>query len=160
MLNYQGIRGVFGGYHQLSFLSIELGLQPIGIINQTPCALCKGRLLSNIRLSLSAFLSIAFCSFNRGVTAYQTKLSELQQLKLTRPARGATLRLGGFGSSLYISTHTPREGRDMRSPCSVYILCISTHTPREGRDRLCRQKSKKKLKFQLTRPARGATYQT
>ena len=57
-----------------------------------------------------------------------------------------------------ISTHTPREGRDSRQihPCGVSK--ISTHTPREGRDRLAPPHIKLLIhKFQLTRPARGAT---
>ena len=55
--------------------------------------------------------------------------------QLTRPARGATIVFVQRKIVWYISTHTPREGRDLVS----FDFLKST------------------ARFQLTRPARGAT---
>ena len=90
----------------------------------------------------------------RGIDGYSTACAEFQ---LTRPARGATPRRYKCIPTGYISTHTPREGRDTwaGAVCARYthfnshaprgarpalqthlnrFLKISTHTPREGRD--------------------------
>ena len=39
-----------------------------------------------------------------------------------------------FADELFISTHTPLAGRDLRSFAARYDLTISTHTPLAGRD--------------------------
>ncbi len=59
--------------------------------------------------------------------------------------------------TLHISTHTPLAGRDQRAGFGVVFRVISTHTPLAGRDRTERSTSSGTMKFQLTRPSRGAT---
>ena len=61
---------------------------------------------------------------------------------------------------LFISTHTPREGRDIVTSHFRRPILISTHTPREGRDAEWSTTDMVTVTFQLTRPARGATYNT
>ena len=57
-----------------------------------------------------------------------------------------------------ISTHTPREGRDASEISAPELIGgISTHTPREGRDKRGYVLRLIVERFQLTRPARGAT---
>ena len=58
-----------------------------------------------------------------------------------------------------ISTHTPRVGRDRRQYQLPLIRQISTHTPRVGRD--CKPPLWKMVRksFQLTRPVWGVTLQ-
>ncbi len=97
----------------------------------------------------------------------------------TRPARGATVSFAGVLPVLVISTHAPREGRDVvqlhfqalglisthapregrdAGPAAGHdVVAISTHAPREGRDVDARTFTLRRLKFQPTRPARGAT---
>ena len=53
----------------------------------------------------------------------------------TRPARGATAAAGTINEEALISTHAPREGRDIgRAVVGAVGDRISTHAPREGRD--------------------------
>ena len=52
----------------------------------------------------------------------------------TRPARGATGSRWACSSSLPISIHAPREGRDELLAGAVVAGDISIHAPREGRD--------------------------
>ena len=102
------------------------------------------------------------------------------EFQLTRPARGAT------GCAMYrnykneISTHAPRAGRDKRQltrteytedfnsraprgarhPGHTRLTMqysISTHAPRAGRDNIAMFRRRISERFQLTRPARGAT---
>ena len=56
-----------------------------------------------------------------------------------------------------ISIHAPREGRDDTQFTFIKEEYISIHAPREGRDRRSTPKVQPRMKFQSTRPARGAT---
>ncbi len=57
----------------------------------------------------------------------------------------------------YISTHTPREGRDIsRRNSFCAAVNFNSHAPRGAR-RTCRRQQESWKRFQLTRPARGAT---
>ena len=57
-----------------------------------------------------------------------------------------------------ISTHAPHTGRDHQQPVEpVQTVLISTHAPHTGRDSTRRRFSGPVLRFQPTRPIRGAT---
>ena len=56
-----------------------------------------------------------------------------------------------------ISIHAPREGRDHSDGSASPSGKISIHAPREGRDRHAAHLYRGGLRFQSTRPARGAT---
>ena len=59
---------------------------------------------------------------------------------------------------LVISTHAPREGRDaVQGGVQLPGRVISTHAPREGRDSLEELRDMMEDEFQPTRPVRGAT---
>ena len=80
------------------------------------------------------------------------------QFQLTRPARGATRRLYRLSFQNSISTHTPREGRDHAPHCGARIFnYFNSHAPRGARPVSQPLSVKSYSKFQLTRPARGAT---
>ena len=76
----------------------------------------------------------------------------------TRPARGATTIPKSVKQvSALISIHAPREGRDDGLAEDRVGHGISIHAPREGRDILTATDISSELRFQSTRPARGAT---
>ena len=52
----------------------------------------------------------------------------------TRPARGVTGLFCSLDTSIRVSTHTPRTGRDLGPSVGVLSAAVSTHTPRTGRD--------------------------
>ena len=56
-----------------------------------------------------------------------------------------------------ISIHAPREGSDNVIKTTLSIGGISIHAPREGSDRGVVGVTEKRLEFQSTLPARGAT---
>ena len=61
----------------------------------------------------------------------------------------------------YISTHTPRVGRNSNVSFKPQInVLISTHTPRVGRNDETDNSNEKIAQFQLTRPVWGATVST
>ena len=76
----------------------------------------------------------------------------------TRPLRGATALASIALHAPQISTHAPLAGRDRRAwPNQLHIVDISTHAPLAGRDaarKICWLIS---IRFQPTRPLRGAT---
>ena len=55
---------------------------------------------------------------------------------LTRPSRGATLVLLNLKYPDFISTHTPLAGTDSSTYFRSLSMAISTHTPLAGRDQL------------------------
>ncbi len=78
--------------------------------------------------------------------------------QLTRPMRGATNYTALDTIAAGISTHTPHAGRD--APKAIRAKRgrrISTHTPHAGRDSRKEDTVAQILRFQLTRPMRGAT---
>ena len=75
----------------------------------------------------------------------------------TRPLRGATCTETNSFPSAIISTHAPLAGRDARHSSGFMIENISTHAPLAGRDRVIAKHGRKSVKFQPTRPLRGAT---
>ena len=83
-----------------------------------------------------------------------TLLSEFQS---TPPARGATTLPRMVATEVAISIHAPREGGDCAGGDIVSLSDISIHAPREGGDHDQIKNSLKKIKFQSTPPARGAT---
>ena len=93
----------------------------------------------------------------RGATKSSAICNTPTKFQLTRPARGATLSPTRRQNNVKISTHTPREGRDaLRANTSQPENNFNSHAPRGAR--LLRvQQPKRKKRFQLTRPARGAT---
>ena len=56
-----------------------------------------------------------------------------------------------------ITLPAPRAGRDWRDKDAKKTYCISIHAPRAGRDTFLFDKFAVYLKFQSTRPVRGAT---
>ncbi len=77
----------------------------------------------------------------------------------TLPARGATASAAWSSSRLRISTHAPRTGSD-QSDCRI-ASCHADFNPRSPhgeRHRTVMQKEGRRLRFQPTLPARGATF--
>ena len=75
----------------------------------------------------------------------------------TRPARGATACEMSRRARYRVSIHAPRAGRDGFGSWSRMPCAVSIHAPRAGRDTKAGMSGAVKLKFQSTRPARGAT---
>ena len=97
----------------------------------------------------------------------------------TRPVRGATREHSPCPQRPAVSIHAPRAGRDVAILYAVSYLYVSIHAPRAGRDRASRALPKPypcfnprapcgarrinrkdgdmHIKFQSTRPVRGAT---
>ena len=79
----------------------------------------------------------------------------------TRPVRGATRFLMSVNKFHVISIHAPRAGRDfLVSSSSSSSSSISIHAPRAGRDDMIFINKVSRMKFQSTRPVRGATTAT
>ena len=115
----------------------------------------------------------------RGATQSNYDSNYNQKFQSTRPARGATPHHFIIHDLCEISIHAPREGRDTFPTTSALTPTISIHAPREGRDptqitmeevtryfnprapRGARQIFRRgyviHIRFQSTRPARGAT---
>ena len=95
----------------------------------------------------------------RGATIFQNSHSGSTTLfQSTRPIRGATLCRLAPNHHVDISIHAPHTGRDGYKRLVTYILdTISIHAPHTGRDcgQLCTPACP--LRFQSTRPIRGAT---
>ena len=62
------------------------------------------------------------------------RLQNTHPFQLTRPLRGATVRLQTLVLMRNISTHTPLAGRDLIRSGAGRGNTISTHTPLAGRD--------------------------
>ena len=76
----------------------------------------------------------------------------------TPPARGATLAICDYALNETISIHAPREGGDDdEGNLHDETYRISIHAPREGGDYLKQKYGIRKVQFQSTPPARGAT---
>ena len=117
----------------------------------------------------------------RGATAAVAKFNNSPIFQPTRPLRGATIRSTTAPKTMRISTHAPLAGRDLpdscgsarhphfnpRAPCGARrsstprvrsdAADISTHAPLAGRDGISPQSLYRYMKFQPTRPLRGAT---
>ncbi len=63
-------------------------------------------------------------------------------------------------SSLFVSIHAPRVGRDRRQSAVRGVAAVSIHAPRVGRDRKSCPPGYRLRVFQSTRPAWGATLGT
>ncbi len=62
-------------------------------------------------------------------------IGSIGKISTHTPREGRDLRLRDTKLSIHqISTHTPREGRDRGFSRGILLTMISTHTPREGRD--------------------------
>ena len=61
---------------------------------------------------------------------------------------------------LAVSIHAPRTGRDQARPRQRRVRGVSIHAPRTGRDHQQIVRKLAILRFQSTRPARGATCQS
>ncbi len=114
------------------------------------------------RLINSFFNSLRFLNFNshapRGARLFfYSNIIRQRKFQLTRPARGATYFPYVKPMVPLISTHTPREGRDRSTKIySSGRMHFNSHAPRGARPDIGADRYKK-LIFQLTRPARGAT---
>ena len=103
---------------------------PLPISTHTPHA---GRDAAKVPAVLVAsnFYSHAPCGARPGRSS---RKSDRSQFLLTRPMRGATLKIEGLADGLQISTHTPHAGRDPEDFKMIDTIIISTHTPHAGRD--------------------------
>ena len=104
----------------------------------------------------------------------------LYKFQSTRPARGATDCGWKFSPVEHVSIHAPRTGRDTpvcalrtanrrfnpRAPHGARLIngidyvidtVVSIHAPRTGRDLSLTLQFTRRIMFQSTRPARGAT---
>ena len=115
----------------------------------------------------------------RGATSAVFAVSATLPFQSTLPARGATADQTGRADGVLISIHAPRTGSDFvplprrqrrrisihapRTGSDIYthddgtIVVISIHAPRTGSDVAALAADLKKLLFQSTLPARGAT---
>ena len=75
----------------------------------------------------------------------------------TRPLRGATPSALTVCPTFKISIHAPLAGRDRPLDYPVSFCRISIHAPLAGRDLYRRRETGAGLRFQSTRPLRGAT---
>ena len=114
----------------------------------------------------------------RGAILLQAEyISLVLVFQLTRPARGDPIKGVCYAYRIFISTHSPREGRSILAEKTEKNKVISTHSPREGRSLsasvdgllspnfnslaprgailLQAEYISLVLVFQLTRPARG-----
>ena len=81
-----------------------------------------------------------------------------KKFQLTRPARGATFAAVFSDCPVKISTHTPREGRDLTAFARSEVYRVFQLTrPARGATRSAQPVHYQNTRFQLTRPARGAT---
>ena len=93
----------------------------------------------------------------RGATDLCTVSVRSIKFQPTRPLRGATYQKGLECVKTNISTHAPLAGRDKRLYQFYKDVFISTHAPLAGRDAAWYLRDAGALKFQPTRPLRGAT---
>ena len=91
-----------------------------------------------------------------GITGLLTPSSSTFQSTL--PARGATSARRQRHRAVLISIHAPRTGSDFTPCCEMCPTTISIHAPRTGSDTFNGCVSIKRLSFQSTLPARGATH--
>ena len=75
----------------------------------------------------------------------------------TRPLRGATVLPLLHDRAVRISTHAPLAGRDVCVAVTLRVVIISTHAPLAGRDDFPAVVKLQPVRFQPTRPLRGAT---
>ena len=93
----------------------------------------------------------------RGATLLLLSLRRTFPFQPTRPLRGATF-YGRRRFLVYdISTHAPLAGRDNRVLNPSNSSNISTHAPLAGRDTVRPNLFNSLMRFQPTRPLRGAT---
>ena len=64
---------------------------------------------------------------------------------------------GSYSHKHGISIHTPHAGRDEYRYKPNMVTGISIHTPHAGRDKATKVANLSAIKFQSTRPMRGAT---
>ena len=106
--------------------------------------------------------------------------SAVSRFQSTRPMRGATKKTAPPFKCIKISIHAPHAGRDAptdtsgltstnfnpRAPCGARHthrlrvfrrVAISIHAPHAGRDAQAMNRILSRLRFQSTRPMRGAT---
>ena len=76
----------------------------------------------------------------------------------TRPLRGATFTIAPFSARCcHFNPRAPCGARPLCAKCKKTMLNISTHAPLAGRDFLGDLNKRAGIKFQPTRPLRGAT---
>ena len=96
----------------------------------------------------------------RGATSIHRIITDTIKFQSTRPVRGATIQGPSLGPNFIISIHAPRAGRDdfnsfndiqwnyfnPRAPCGARLILLPVPCPM--------------MRFQSTRPVRGATLGT
>ena len=95
----------------------------------------------------------------RGVTGFTAVLVVVCDISTHTPRERRDVGCHALSSFARISTHTPRERRDLIARKLFDIDTISTHTPRERRDFGSLTYHYPHLSFQLTRLVRGVTLQ-
>ena len=96
----------------------------------------------------------------RGATGFSSILEKTPSNFNPRAPCGARLRHHKLGSNCYpISIHAPHAGRDAQLLIHIGgFLEISIHAPHAGRDLVTKVMSFPIMRFQSTRPMRGATW--
>ena len=94
----------------------------------------------------------------RGATVIpSTRSPAISAFQPTRPLRGATRTSKTWKPATRISTHAPLAGRDRDMTPEEIAELISTHAPLAGRDNYATGMTANSIRFQPTRPLRGAT---
>ena len=94
----------------------------------------------------------------RGATVIpSTRSPAISAFQPTRPLRGATRTSKTWKPATGISTHAPLAGRDRDMTPEEIAELISTHAPLAGRDNYATGMTANSIRFQPTRPLRGAT---
>ena len=89
---------------------------------------------------------------------YEYRFRTGKQFQSTLPARGATVYLRRLCQTDHISIHAPRTGSDSEFGFGAPLPEeISIHAPRTGSDKNTWTNRMRRLTFQSTLPARGAT---
>ena len=93
----------------------------------------------------------------RGATTLPRMVATEVAISIHAPREGGDSGVDQIITRFNISIHAPREGGDCAGGDIVSLSDISIHAPREGGDHDQIKNSLKKIKFQSTPPARGAT---
>ena len=84
-------------------------------------------------------------------------LQSAHRFQSTRPARGATIAAVVSCPELAFQSTRPARGATSHAAFRLTSIQVSIHAPRAGRDEVAALDDSWRLQFQSTRPARGAT---
>ena len=107
--------------------------------------------------SLSASVWVSIHAPRTGRDRHLWMVSTHQPVSIHAPRTGRDSPPSRTESSVRVSIHAPRTGRDLNGRHIVAAGEVSIHAPRTGRDSPNANVFSWVLRFQSTRPARGAT---